>query len=375
MRVKLLSGVHGGYVLASSPNPRPLPSVTALVAHYAENDVFADLPCRLRRPHGPAGGGSSQPGQPPRQKPDRLAATASVRSAPRPRHSAAPRPVSVAIGSDGKPITTRGSTAGAAAAAANPSAWYFGQTAKARCTGLIEAGGHGCFLVRDSSSAPGYVLMVNEHGKVGAYQIAPNKADLLVFAQRPYKNLADIVSRGRRAQFKNTQGAVLVMTNPPAGGELFRGTAPSHAPTGGKHGSSSAAARRAPREEYLHATDTVSPSDDWDEREDEGGDGGTAETLKESPAGVLYAVVNPPPADSNGAAAGGATGVVGDANDYQSVTSFVHVSHNACPPLPIGWALTLAPPLAVGSRVTPRPKPPRGQSLKTGHHRRLPAHM
>lgn len=50
-------------------------------------------------------------------------------------------------------------------------AWYFGGTDRDSCDDLVLGGGEGAFVVRDSSSGRGYVLMVNENGETVNYAI------------------------------------------------------------------------------------------------------------------------------------------------------------------------------------------------------------
>lgn len=320
VRVKVLAGAAGGYYLASNKFPQPLPSLKALVHHYANTDVPKELPCRLRL-------GA------------KLAATSSMRVEAKSQQGASRRPVSTAFAGGDTPgthgnsraVSSSGGSAGPAVTtnrqAVNPTAWYFKRQTKERCTELLKAGGAGCFLLRDSSRNAGFVLMVNEKGAVGAYQIMPSDAGF-VFAHRTYQSLAEVVSRGRKSLFTGTHGPVLIMTTPPPGGELFRaatGPTPQHT---GRAAGQGGARSAAPRQQYNQASATVDHDaqlDDDDpgegERSSPEGDAtSTAIDMKESPAGVLYAIVNPPAQQP-------AVFSPADSNAYQTVTAFVHVSH------------------------------------------------
>ena len=55
-------------------------------------------------------------------------------------------------------------------------AWYFGGMDRDTCDELVLNGGEGAFVVRDSSSRRGYVLMVNENGETVNYSVGRGRS-------------------------------------------------------------------------------------------------------------------------------------------------------------------------------------------------------
>jgi len=280
--IKIHTGAERGYYLASSLKPRVMPSVSALIQSLGDTEAPEGLACQLRLPRALGRNASARASRTPVPPTVKTSARPPLRTAPQ---QTAPAP------SGGADRVT----------AINPAAWYFGSLPKARCNELIWTATHGTFLVRDSSSSAGYVLVVNEHGQVGSYPMSRD-GESLKFAHTPYKSLVDVVERGREGLFTGKDGAVLEMIRPAPGGKLYNPSASSRqampAPPRGA---------AAPRRAYNAAGNAVGKPHDSDAHADG--------TLKANATGVLYAVVKPQGSDK-------AVGAPGPA--YEGLRSAVH---------------------------------------------------
>jgi len=109
--------------------------------------------------------------------------------------------------------------------------WYAGEMDKNVCNKLVLAGPSGSFLVRVSSAGDRYVIVINDHGTAGPYQVKITPSKRLLWREDEYNTLADVVNNIRANPFKGMSKKIIELGKPASGGDLHESVKASSSAT------------------------------------------------------------------------------------------------------------------------------------------------